>query len=413
MAHMTVVRNQAYTRAGVGIRERHNERKNECYSNADIRLDRSPMNVHFRECEGTYIEAFDKLLSNGIISTRGQRADAKIIDEMVFDVNTSYFEENGGYDFAKQFFEEAYQLAIKEAGDERYILSAIMHADEVNKAVSEELGRDVFHYHLHVTYIPVVEKEVLWTKRCKDPELVGKVKEVINQVSHSKKWPRFKGESGAWINSYSLLQDRFYQHMKDAGFQNFERGERGSTAEHLTDLEYKTKKEAERAEAMATIAAEKENAVAVLDEKVAKKTKRLDELDKKIAPAKKAAATIESIERLGDKRTIMGDVPLSPTNWEKLLELAKEGLKSRSIIEKLKNTVSELKEQISGLLKKIFELEKKLESYEGSSLTEKMKYYQAMQRAPHRLAETVNDIMRQPPEKTEKLRQMPQQGQEL
>ena len=85
----------------------------------------------------------------------------------------------------------------------------------------------------------MVEKEVKWTKKCKDPELVGKVKEVINQVSHSKKCPRFKGENGAWANSYSLLQDRFYQHMKDAGFQNFERAERGSTAEHLTESELK------------------------------------------------------------------------------------------------------------------------------------------------------------------------------
>jgi len=393
LANKTVVRNEPYTRSCVNIRERHNERKNECYSNADIRLDRSPMKVHFRRCEGTYIEAFDKLLSDGIISTRGQRADAKIIDEMVFDVNTSYFEENGGYDFAKRFYEEAYRLAIKEAGDERYILSAIMHADEVNKAVSEKLGRDVYHYHLHVTYIPVVEKEVKWTKKCKDKELIGTVKEVINQVSHSKKWPRFRGENGAWINSYSLLQDRFYQHMKDAGFQNFERGERGSTAEHLTDLEYKTKKEAERAEAMTTIADEKETAVAVLDEKVAKKTKRLDDLEQKITPAKKAVATIESIERLGDKCTILGDIPLSPANWEKLSELAKEGLKSRGIIKKLKDTISELKEQISGLFQKIFGLEKQVESYNGKSLIGKMKYYKAMERAPNRLAETVDDIM--------------------
>ena len=32
----TVVRNQPYKRGGVSIRERHNERKNEHYSNPDI-----------------------------------------------------------------------------------------------------------------------------------------------------------------------------------------------------------------------------------------------------------------------------------------------------------------------------------------------------------------------------------------
>ena len=43
-----------------------------------------------------------------------------------------------------------------------------MHADERNRAMSEALGEDVYHYHLHVVYIPVVEKQILWSKRCKD-----------------------------------------------------------------------------------------------------------------------------------------------------------------------------------------------------------------------------------------------------
>ncbi len=59
------------------------------------------------------------------------------------------------------------------------ILAAVLHADERNKGLSEQLGRDVYHYHLHVTYIPVVRKEILWTKKCKDKSLIGKVKEVI------------------------------------------------------------------------------------------------------------------------------------------------------------------------------------------------------------------------------------------
>ena len=46
-------------------------------------------------------------------------------------------------------------------GGEQYILSAVMHADEHNRAMSEALGEDVYHYHLHVVYIPVVEKQIL------------------------------------------------------------------------------------------------------------------------------------------------------------------------------------------------------------------------------------------------------------
>ncbi len=146
---------------------------------------------------------------------------------MVFDVNTLYFDKHGGYEYAKDFFAEAYRMVVKEAGGEHYILSAVMHADERNRSLSEELKRDVYHYHLHVVYIPVVEKEIKWTKRCKDKELVGTVKEVIHQVSHSKKWASVKAvdekgepiiaENGkaVLIPSYSLLQDRFFEHMKN------------------------------------------------------------------------------------------------------------------------------------------------------------------------------------------------------
>ncbi|MGL0910055.1 hypothetical protein ACSTB0_13460, partial [Faecalibacterium wellingii] len=42
-------------------------------------------------------------------------------------------------------------------------------------AMTEALGREVYHYHLHVVYVPVVEKQILWSKRCKDKALVGTV----------------------------------------------------------------------------------------------------------------------------------------------------------------------------------------------------------------------------------------------
>ena len=44
----------------------------------------------------------------------------------VFDVNTEYFVRNGGYEYAKSFFEEAYRLVTKEIGGEHFILSAVM-----------------------------------------------------------------------------------------------------------------------------------------------------------------------------------------------------------------------------------------------------------------------------------------------
>jgi hypothetical protein len=88
-----------------------------------------------------------------------------------------------------------------------------MHADERNKALSDELKKDVFHYHLHIVYIPVVDKEIKYTQRWKDKSMVGKVKEVVKKVSHSKKWDSTKEQTAdgktVYTKSYSKLQDDF------------------------------------------------------------------------------------------------------------------------------------------------------------------------------------------------------------
>ena len=252
----TVVRNERYRKNAIGVRERHNERKNEAYSNPDVLLEYSGQNVVFKTCGApTYAQQFDRMVAEGAVSTRGLKPDAYVFDEMVFDVNTEYFERHGGYEYAKKFYAEAYELAKQIAGGEQYVISAVMHADERNREASDRLGKDVFHYHMHVIYLPVVEKEIRWSKRCRDPALRGTVRETVMQVSHSKKWPMVPAtdETGRpvlkkdgrprLVSSYSLLQTAFYEHMKAAGFTDFERGIEGSTAEHLDVLEYKVKQD--------------------------------------------------------------------------------------------------------------------------------------------------------------------------
>lgn len=175
------------TRASVGKFERHIERKNESYENMNVDLSRTPMNVHFQGCgELTYNEHLDRLIADGVVSLKGLKADATVFNEMILDVHTDYFERNGGYDFACRFYEEAFHFAEKLYGKDN-IISAVMHADELNIAMTEKYGKPIYHYHLHIMALPVVDKEVRWSKRCKDPALVGMVKEVIHQVSHSKK----------------------------------------------------------------------------------------------------------------------------------------------------------------------------------------------------------------------------------
>ncbi|MFV0518244.1 MAG: plasmid recombination protein [Aminipila sp.] len=157
----TFARNERYKRDEVLNMERHNERKNETYKNEDVLLEHKDRNFYLKKPTDTYLGMYDKLRDDEVIVQRGLKKDAHIIDELVFDVNTAYFEKNGGYDYAKEFFTNAYEYAIEKVGGEQYILSAVMHADERHKQLSKELGKDVFHYHLHVTYVPVVKKEIL------------------------------------------------------------------------------------------------------------------------------------------------------------------------------------------------------------------------------------------------------------
>ena len=182
----TNARNMRLTAAKIGNTQQHNEREKDSYVNQDIVPERTSLNVHFKVPSAGYQEMFSQMEADGVISTRGIKADAFRYGELVFDVNSAYFYNHGGYDFAKQFYTDAYKSAIKIVGGEQYILSAVMHADERNRAMSEALGEDVYHYHLHVVYIPVVEKEIRWTKRCKDKSLVGKVKETDHAGQHEQ-----------------------------------------------------------------------------------------------------------------------------------------------------------------------------------------------------------------------------------
>ena len=207
-----------------------------------------------------------------------------------------------------------------------------MHADELNKPATEECGHPVYHYHLHVVAIPVVEKVERYSARYRDKEKVGTVKGIIRQVSHSKKWAstvqavdddgnpvlRPNGKP-KFIRSYSLLQDELYDHMTEAGFKDFERGERGSTAEHLSSLQYQYRKDLERS--------------AELDKEIRLKTVQYETADG-------VYRTVSGIDSMGQKRSLTGKCLVDPEELDALKGLAKEGITSRSRIEKLSDSVS-------------------------------------------------------------------------
>ena len=344
--HRTSARNARMKDTDIDNAQAHNEREKSSYVNQDIVPERTPYNVHFKTPTAGYKEMFEQMRSDGVISTRGLKADAEKFGELIFDVNSAYFFNHGGYEFAKQFYADAYKAAIKIVGGEQYVLSAVMHADERNRAMSDALGQDVYHYHLHVIYIPVVKKQILWSKRSKDKSLVGTVKETIQQVSMSKKWASKPAldENGEPIlsskgkpilkKSYSVLQDDFFRYMRDAGYDDVERGERGSSEEHLTVTQFKVQAEQQRLEAVTGQVAQAEQSLADAKAATEKQKKKLEALKKETQAAKSVAMTAHEIESMGKKNPITGNVTMTADECRTLKDYAVSSFAEKS--EKLK-----------------------------------------------------------------------------
>ncbi|MDO4521752.1 MAG: plasmid recombination protein [Eubacteriales bacterium] len=360
----TSARNNKLTAEDVRKAQAHNEREKDTYSNQDIVPERSFMNIHFKAPTDDYTAMFDQMESDGIISTRGLKAGASKFGEMVLDVNSAYFYNHGGYEYAKQFYADAYKAAAKILGGEEYILSAVMHADERNRAMSDALGEDVFHYHLHVVYIPVVEKEIRWSKRCKDESLRGTVKEVIHQVSMSKKWEskpvldengkilRTKKGKTVLRPSYSVLQDDFFEYMKAAGYTDVERGERGSSEEHLTVTQFKVTKEQER--------------LSSLTEQTQKKEQEVTKLGKKIEKIKKQKVDVAAVEKIQPRSIPLSNkVVLDKSEYDHLATAAKKYAVQEKKETKLQKALDVANKAIAELKKQVASLSAELSKYKS------------------------------------------------
>ena len=362
--------------------QEHNEREKDSYSNQDIDTTQTHRNVYFKKPTDSYAAMFDQMIADGVISTRGLKADAVKYGELLFDVNSAYFHNHGGYEYAKQFYADAYKAAVEIVGGEQYILSAVMHADERNRAMTEALGEDVYHYHLHVVYIPVVEKQILWSKRCKDEALRGTVKETITQVSRSKKWeskPVLDEDGNPMLNakgkkilksSYSVLQDDFFNFMRAAGYTDVERGERGSTEEHLTVTQFKVQAEQQRLEVVTGQVAQAEQSLEDAKSATEKQKKRLEALQRETKAAKTIALTVQDIDVMGKKNAITGNISLTPDQCDTLKRYAVNGIIANADNKRLKEklasaekTVSIWKQRYEAANDKYQELKKKAQPY--------------------------------------------------
>lgn len=215
-----------------------------------------------------------------------------------------------------------------------------------------------------MVYVPVVEKQILWSKRCKDKSLVGTVKATIMQVSSSKKWlskPALD-EQGAPIlqkngkpvlrKSYSVLQDDFFQAMRNAGYSDVERGERGSSEEHLTVTQFKVEREQERLEQLTAQTQQKEQQAA--------------SLEKKIEKIQKQQIAVQEVEQIEPHPVpFSSKVMLDRSEYENLAAAAKKFYVQERKESKIQKTLDAAMKMISELKAKVAALTAELAEYKS------------------------------------------------
>ena len=140
-----IIRNTKYKRENLKGIFRHNERKNQNYSNKNINKERSYLNYTLKSPKYSYEKEFDRIRKE--YDLKGQiKTVSNIACEYIITSDKQFFEEIGQEE-TKRYFETAYQFVTeyKDLG-EQYILSAQVHNDEETP-------------HLHLIFLPVVHKK--------------------------------------------------------------------------------------------------------------------------------------------------------------------------------------------------------------------------------------------------------------
>ena len=179
-----IIRNTKYKSGNLKGIYRHNERKNENYSNKDIDKEKSYLNYSIKAPKFSYEKEFERIRKE--YDLKGQiKTVSNIACEYVITSDNAFFESIGPTE-TKRYFETAYNFVCqyKELG-EQYILSAKVHMDEQTP-------------HMHLIFFPVVHT-------------TDKKGNAINKLACSEFWKA--------KDSYRRLQDAFYNYMVSNGFK--------------------------------------------------------------------------------------------------------------------------------------------------------------------------------------------------
>ena len=185
-----IIRNEKYSRSNLSGIYRHNERKNNSYTNKNIVHRKSLLNYSLKKCNTNYLQKFDEIRENN--NLKGWiKKNSKVVCEYIITSDEEYFKSIGEEE-TKRYFKTAYEFvkSYKNLGDD-YIISANVHLDESTP-------------HMHLVFIPVVHT------------IDKNTGNAVDKICCSEFW---KGK-----DSYKMLQDNFHKYMVKSGF-DLERGD--------------------------------------------------------------------------------------------------------------------------------------------------------------------------------------------
>ena len=338
-----IVRNAKYKMSNMQGISRHNERQNKEYGNEDIDKNKSELNYHLKEPqEKSYEKEFYRLRKEndlkGNLRLTGKK-QSNVACEFLITSDNNFF-KNIGEAETKRYFDQAYKFASEKCG-EKNIISAVVHLDETTP-------------HMHLTYIPVVEA-------------TNKKGEEIEKINCSEFWKGF--------NSYGKLQDDFYDHMKEQGF-DLERGERNEDREerreHMSVQKFKEEtlkeniqdldiKKSRYQEELEHTFQEQQDALRTLQE-VKGDIKPLENVLKaiqdEIRVAEGVMVTHNAISEIEGKTGVLSKkkVTIDTKDFENLKEVAKKAVSLEYKLDKIKDQlkmVSNRENRMENLAKKL------------------------------------------------------------
>lgn len=270
----------------------HNQRERESKTNPDIDEERSHENYDLANEENIdYNERVNEIIESQKTSTRKTRKDAVLVNELLITSDREFF-DGLDPDEQKRFFEESYSLLSERYGKQN-IAYAVVHNDEKTP-------------HMHMGVVPM-----------RDGRLQGK--NVFNR------------QELLW------LQDNFPKHMKEQGFE-LERGEKGSTREHLETRDFKKKMLEKEIDSLEENLAVKKSELSALTEKVPDEIKVPAKRQMKRVEVPTGEKSIFGREKMKTERQPTKNVILSEDNYKKLTSAAEDGQRLKGHVNNLLST---------------------------------------------------------------------------